>query len=471
MREQSASWTRLCTHSGMASASRRDPLLVSMLEHGEDKFGFVHGSVAFDWDDSQGWFCRAHGAVNKGERIVGISTSWLLSVPLARRLFSEIVLSSLPRSAPKRSRTAALSLREPALLSLALAAAKLESPDTPETWRCYARSLPVLVKSGCNPLCFGLREGDESTRAVLASVTHLIDPTEEGLGKKFRECLGPTEVWNQSVSAREAALQLIAQTCLSLCEDEESLTVQERLELGARRVLSGMHVSVEDGSALSTLSGAWLWSQSMYWSRAMSPFPAREGGCMVPLCDLLNHEQRSPHRFQLDEEGRILWVVAGSAVGPGEEVVINYGAKTETELWLWHGFVTHSPRRCLVAVSLEATDGGFTLRHLQSPSNKAIDRLVESPGRETAMERPSVVYLDGSQGGVDELHRSAHRETSESSWLDALRSGATPDPAVSDACSREADRLARSLPLDVASSHPLQFLASTILAHVRQCVH
>eukprot|EP00966_Prymnesium_polylepis_P150389 3473733-Prymnesium_polylepis.1 len=67
---------------------------------------------------------------------------------------------------------------------------------------------------------------------------------------------------------------------------------------------------------------------------------------MVPLVDMLNHEEERGCDFSYDEEEDafvVEWLGAGAPPGPGEQVYLNYGAKSCGELLLMYGFVPPAP--------------------------------------------------------------------------------------------------------------------------------
>merc|ERR1711988_1861495 len=89
----------------------------------------------------------------------------------------------------------------------------------------------------------------------------------------------------------------------------------------------------------------------LFWSRAMrvTGKPA-----MVPLLDVLNHDPASKHRITssaapvigaTDAKRRMctrFTLIAESRIAAGEEVVIDYGAKSNDELLLLYGFTIPS---------------------------------------------------------------------------------------------------------------------------------
>ena len=89
------------------------------------------------------------------------------------------------------------------------------------------------------------------------------------------------------------------------------------------------------------------WGHAIFWSRALCiPLSSGREECLVPLLDLCNHSPGSTHELRVEAPpghcgagGGIYALRAGRSLRAGEEVLINYGAKSNGELLRCHGFV------------------------------------------------------------------------------------------------------------------------------------
>lgn len=86
---------------------------------------------------------------------------------------------------------------------------------------------------------------------------------------------------------------------------------------------------------------ALCWGHAIFWSRAIC-IPLRGGNeeCLTPLLDLCNHAPGATHELRyVPAGGGSCALHAGRSVREGEELLINYGAKSNGELLRCHGFV------------------------------------------------------------------------------------------------------------------------------------
>ena len=86
---------------------------------------------------------------------------------------------------------------------------------------------------------------------------------------------------------------------------------------------------------------ALCWGHAIFWSRAICvPLGGGHEECLTPLLDLCNHAPGATHELRyVSGGGGSCALHAGRSVREGEELLINYGAKSNGELLRCHGFV------------------------------------------------------------------------------------------------------------------------------------
>ncbi|KAI7869952.1 hypothetical protein BDF14DRAFT_1777869 [Spinellus fusiger] len=102
--------------------------------------------------------------------------------------------------------------------------------------------------------------------------------------------------------------------------------------------------SLSGGWLKDTSLEAWLWADTVFWSRVVSLGSSRDREehspdvALIPFFDIANHGVEPNVRWELTSQGMAIVCMNGTGLLPNQELLLSYGEKSNQELLFLHGF-------------------------------------------------------------------------------------------------------------------------------------